>query len=192
MQQQPPLPKPAEVQQQLPLPKPAEVHAEALPKPAEVHAEALPKPAEVQQQPPLPKPAEVQAEALPKPVEEQQVPPPTKPADVQLKDVSVKVEKNELAMNSNEKNDNVAGIEKIEKDGLHMKSEYANLESEIVELSNIKVSVISNAGAAPLIKQISAPLKYQAGITWWGQAADSNTHIIPILSSGDLDINLQI
>ena len=129
VQQQPPLPKPAEVQQQPPLPKPAEVQAEG-----------------------LPNPAEVQAEALPKPAEEQQVPPPTKPADVQLKDVSVKVEKNELAMNSNEKNDKVASIEKIEKDELHMKSEYANLESEIVELSNIKVSVICKAGAAPFLQ----------------------------------------
>ena len=111
--------KPLEVQQEAPLPKPAEAQQEApLPKPAEAQQEApLPKPAEVQQEAPLPKPAEVQQEA-----------PLPKPADAQLKDVS---DKNELAMNSNDK---------IEKDELHMKSKYANLESEIAKITNTEVS----------------------------------------------------
>ena len=93
------------------------------------------KPLEAQQQPPSPKPAEAQQQPpSPKPAEAQQQPPSPKPAEAQLKDDLVKVEKNELAMNSKDK---------IEKDELHMKSEYANLESEIEKFSqntNTKVS----------------------------------------------------
>ena len=97
------------------------------------------KPLEAQQQPPSPKPAEVQQEApSPKPAEAQQNAPLPKPTEQQLKEVSVKVEKNELAINSKDK---------IEKDELHMKSEYANRESEIAKFSqntNIKVSADLN------------------------------------------------
>ena len=67
-----------------------------------------------------------------------------KPADVQHNDALVKVEKNEL--DKQVETNRVSGIEKVEKDELHMKSENANLEREISKLSHDSLDIKVSAG----------------------------------------------
>ena len=70
-----------------------------------------------------------------------------KPADVQQNNALMEVEKNELASEDKQVETNrVSGIEKVEKDELHMKSENANLEREISKLSHDSLDIKVSAG----------------------------------------------